>query len=83
MSDINQSYYLKRALFHRRRLELADCPEARLCHTQLMRAYQCRLAEIRDERTTGLRQGPEAASARAILSLFGSNGAKAHINETC
>lgn len=81
--DNDHSYYLRRALFHRRRLELADCPEARLCHMQLVKAYQRRLAEVRGKRVTGLGQPPREPMARATLSLFRPGGAGAHLNETC
>ncbi|WP_147373645.1 hypothetical protein [Hephaestia caeni] len=83
MSDNDQSYYLSRALFHRRRLETATCSEARLCHDKLVRAYQRRLAEIRRQRGTRLEQAPMVLPARATLSLFGSGGAKTRISETC
>lgn len=80
MSDTDQSYYLKRALFHRRQLELAGCVEARLCHAQLVKAYQRRLADIRKQRPAG---GLVVRSTRVTLSLFGSGGTDTRINETC
>lgn len=80
MSDDDHSYYLKRALFHRRRLALADCLEARLCHVQLVKAYQRRLADIRERRSSRAALVPPA---RATLSLFGSGHARPRVNETC
>jgi len=81
--DNDHSYYLKRVLFHRRRLEQAGCPEARLCHAQLVKAYQRRLAEIRGNRALAPIKAPMALSARPTLSLFSSGGAKSPMKETC
>ncbi|QNG43490.1 hypothetical protein [Sphingobium yanoikuyae] len=83
MSDNDHSYFLKRALFHRRRLEQAGCPEARLCHAQLVKAYQRCLAEIRGKRTQGQIKASMASPARPTLSLFNSGGAKSPTKETC
>ncbi|WP_123905424.1 hypothetical protein [Sphingobium cloacae] len=83
MPSNDHHYYLKRALFHRRQLELAHCPEARLCHAQLVKAYQRRLAEIRGRRVPSPELAPTAPASRATLALLGSGGATSDIIERC
>lgn len=83
MQDNDHSYFLKRLVFHRRRLVLTGCPEARLCHAQFVEAYQRRLAEIRGKRETSPEQRSMDAGARATLSLLASGHAKLPADETC
>ncbi|WP_152536422.1 hypothetical protein [Sphingobium sp. C100] len=69
MSSNDHHFYLKRVLFHRRQLALANCQEARFCHAQLVKAYQRRLAEVRSRRPASLEQAPMAPPNGDIIAL--------------